>query len=200
MIPMDRFTRHAQEAMARTQTIARELGHSTVEPEHLLVALLEQSSGPVPQALSSINIDPTTSAAAIRELLSKQARQPVGDQMYLSRRGRRVMEGAVFAANQYIGQMWTADESQLNSYSSGALKGQPYLDFADQLKTAQGGAWSVDPTVTFDCIPAPSATSRAVCIVIKWKICADSTNPACNTANVDVHNFTTSAVIGQNQW
>ena len=107
---------------------------------------------------------------------------------------------AVFAATQYIGQMWTANESLLDGYSSGALKGQPYLDFADQLKTTQGGAWSVDPTVAFDCIPAPSTTSRSVCIVIKWKICADPANPACNTANVDVHNFTTSAVIGQNQW
>jgi type IV pilus assembly protein PilV len=107
---------------------------------------------------------------------------------------------AVFAANQYIGQMWTADESQLDVYSSGALKGQPYQDFADQLKATQGGAWYADPTVAFDCMQAPSSTSRAVCIVIKWKICADPTNPACDTLTVDVHNFTTSAVIGQNQW
>ena len=106
---------------------------------------------------------------------------------------------AVFAANQYIGQMWTADESLLDTYGS-AIKGPPYLDFAAQLKAAQGGAYFQDPAVVFDAIPAPSSTSRVVSISIKWKICSDPTNPACNTADVDVHNYTTSAVIGQNQW
>ena len=33
--------------MVRTQAVAQEFGHSTVEPEHLLVALLEQTNGPV---------------------------------------------------------------------------------------------------------------------------------------------------------
>ena len=50
MIPQDRFTRQAQEAMVRTQAVAQEFGHSTVEPEHLLVALLEQTNGPVVEA------------------------------------------------------------------------------------------------------------------------------------------------------
>ena len=106
---------------------------------------------------------------------------------------------AVFAANQYISQMWTADESQLDVYSS-AVKGQPYQDFAAELKAAQGGAWYQDPAVVFDAIAAPSSTSRVVSISIKWKMCSDPSNPACNTQDVDVHNYTTSAVIGQNQW
>ena len=106
---------------------------------------------------------------------------------------------AVFAANQYIGQMWTSDESQLDSYSS-ATKGPAYVDFAAQLKAAQGGAYYQDPAVVFDAIPAPSTTSRVVTISIKWKICTDPNNPACTTASVDVHNYSTSAVIGQNQW
>lgn len=106
---------------------------------------------------------------------------------------------AVFAANQLIGQMWTDDESKLDNYTS-AVAGQPYQDFAAQLKAAQGGAWYQDPAVVLDSIPAPSPTSRVVSISIKWKICTDPTNPACNTQDVDVHNYTTSAVIGQNQW
>ncbi|HEU5318272.1 MAG TPA: AAA family ATPase [Chloroflexota bacterium] len=97
---MERFTRHAQEAMARTQTVAREFEHGTVEPEHLLVALLEQTDGPVPQALTAMNIDAAAQAAAVRALLRQQPPERAGEQLYLSRRGRRVMEGAIFAANQ----------------------------------------------------------------------------------------------------
>ncbi len=100
MIPMERFTRQAQEAMARTQAVAQELGHSTVEPEHLLVALLEQQGGPVPQALETMTIDVQKLAAEVRGLLAKQPRQTSSEQLYLGRRGRRAMEGAVFAANQ----------------------------------------------------------------------------------------------------
>src|SRR5688500_2860618 len=100
MIPMERFTRHAQEAVVRTQSIARELGHPTVDPEHLLLALLEQAGGQVRQALSHLNVDAAALAGAARGYLAAISREPVGDSMYLSRRGRRVMEGAIFAANQ----------------------------------------------------------------------------------------------------
>src|SRR5687767_8749544 len=100
MIPMERFTRHAQEAVVRTQSIAHDLGHSTVEPEHLLVALLEQSGGPVPQALSHLTVDAAALSTALRAQLTETPRGAVGESLYLSRRGRHVMEGAIFAANQ----------------------------------------------------------------------------------------------------
>ncbi|HXI19102.1 MAG TPA: Clp protease N-terminal domain-containing protein, partial [Chloroflexota bacterium] len=100
MIPMERFTRQAQEAMARTQAVAQEFGHSTVEPEHLLLALVEQANGPIPQALTALDTAPDPIAAGVRALLSQQPRQTNAGSLYLSRRGRRVMEGAIFAANQ----------------------------------------------------------------------------------------------------
>src|SRR2546426_12764713 len=51
---------------------------------------------------------------------------------------------AVFAASQLLGQMWADDETKLDNYSN-AVNGQPYKDFAAQLKGAQGGAWVADP-------------------------------------------------------
>jgi type IV pilus assembly protein PilV len=101
---------------------------------------------------------------------------------------------AVFAANQLIGQMWTDDQSQLIGNYSSAVAGQPYKDFASELKAAQGAAWLQDPAVVFTAGPTP--TSSVVSIVIQWKTCTD---PSCAT-NSDVHNYQTSAVIGQNQW
>jgi ATP-dependent Clp protease ATP-binding subunit ClpC len=100
MIPQDRFTRQAQEAMVRTQAVAQEFGHSTVEPEHLLVALLEQTNGPVVEALLALDADPGALAAGARAGLSRLPRQEQTEQLYLGPRGRRVMQAAVLAANQ----------------------------------------------------------------------------------------------------
>ncbi|NDG97397.1 MAG: hypothetical protein EBY11_05605, partial [Proteobacteria bacterium] len=53
--PMERFTRQAQEAMARTQAIVTQFGHATVEPEHLLLALLD-NAGPVVDAVNWVTM------------------------------------------------------------------------------------------------------------------------------------------------
>jgi ATP-dependent Clp protease ATP-binding subunit ClpC len=100
MIPMERFTRQAQEAMARTQAVAQEFGHSTVEPEHLLLALLDQPNGPVPEAISALDADPKAIAGSVRAFLGRQPRQAQTDQLFLGRRAKRVFDAAIFAANQ----------------------------------------------------------------------------------------------------
>jgi hypothetical protein len=83
--------------------------------------------------------------------------------------------------------MWTDDETNLAPYTN-AIAGQPYQDFAAQLKAAQGGAWVQDPTVLLDnFVAAPSQTSHSVTIQIFWK-----------STGGDVHSYVTSGVIGQN--
>src|SRR5919199_1468620 len=96
----ERFTRQAQEAMARTQAVATEFGHSTVEPEHLLVALLEQPQSPVADAVRTLEADPEKIGAAVRRVLGRVARQEGSQTLYLGRRGKRVIDAAMFAANQ----------------------------------------------------------------------------------------------------
>jgi type IV pilus assembly protein PilV len=94
---------------------------------------------------------------------------------------------AVFAANQLLGHMWADDETNLIANYSSAIGGQPYKDFAAQLKGAQGGTWVADPAVIFDTVPAPSQTSHYVVINIQWK-----------STGGDIHNYTTAGVVGQN--
>ena len=86
----------------RTQAVAQEFGHSTVEPEHLLLALLEQPNGPVAEAVTALDADPQALAGRVRTHLSRQPKQAQGggEQLYLGPRGRRVMQAAVLAANQ----------------------------------------------------------------------------------------------------
>jgi Tfp pilus assembly protein PilV len=106
---------------------------------------------------------------------------------------------AVFAANQLLGQMWTDDESNLTANYDSTLGGQPYLDFAAQLKAAQVGAWACDPTVRIDnFIAAPSQTSHSVTVQIFWLSETGETTAGCANGTVKVHSYTTSGVVGQN--
>jgi ATP-dependent Clp protease ATP-binding subunit ClpC len=43
MMRFDRFTERAQEAAARAAELAQKYGHTQVDVEHLLLALIEQS-------------------------------------------------------------------------------------------------------------------------------------------------------------
>ncbi|HTS23779.1 MAG TPA: hypothetical protein VMN79_18450 [Casimicrobiaceae bacterium] len=105
---------------------------------------------------------------------------------------------AVFAANQLLGQMWTDNVNNLSPYSS-TFAGQPYRDFASDLKLAQGAAWVQDPTVLIDNFTAgnaaPSLSSHAVTIQIFWR--SETGDPVC-AGGVKCHSYTTSGVIGVN--
>ncbi len=53
---INRFTQKSQEALVAAQNAAERNGNSQVEPEHLLLALLEQGEGVVPQVLGKLNL------------------------------------------------------------------------------------------------------------------------------------------------
>ncbi|HET8678553.1 MAG TPA: Clp protease N-terminal domain-containing protein, partial [bacterium] len=54
----DKFTEKAQEALLAAQQDATSRGHQAVDAEHLLLALIEQSDGLVPQLLQRLQVDP----------------------------------------------------------------------------------------------------------------------------------------------
>jgi ATP-dependent Clp protease ATP-binding subunit ClpB len=53
---INRFTQKSQEAMVAAQNVAERNGNAQVEPEHLLLALLEQQDGVVPQVLGKLDV------------------------------------------------------------------------------------------------------------------------------------------------
>src|SRR5262245_29856541 len=67
---INKFTEKAQEAVVGAQTLAGELTHSEITPEHLLVTLIEQQGGIVPSILRKLTIDPARAAADARALLN----------------------------------------------------------------------------------------------------------------------------------
>ncbi len=55
---LDRYTQRAQEALLAAQELAVSYNQSQVEPEHLLLALLNQPEGVVPEIVQQLGIDP----------------------------------------------------------------------------------------------------------------------------------------------
>jgi len=51
---LNKFTQKAQQAVVSAQSLARDYGHQTIEPAHLLLALLNQTESTVPAVISQI--------------------------------------------------------------------------------------------------------------------------------------------------
>ena len=54
----DKFTEKAQEALLAAQQDATSRAHQAVDGEHLLLALIQQPDGLVPQLLQRLQVDP----------------------------------------------------------------------------------------------------------------------------------------------
>jgi ATP-dependent Clp protease ATP-binding subunit ClpB len=72
---LDRFTERSQEALQAAQTAATSLQHPTVEPEHLLLALLHQDDGLVPSFLRRMEVQPEPLAARLQSVLDARPKQ-----------------------------------------------------------------------------------------------------------------------------
>jgi ATP-dependent Clp protease ATP-binding subunit ClpB len=52
---LDRYTQKAQEAILQSQQIAQDMNHQTIEPAHLLKALIQQKDGVVPAIVTKLS-------------------------------------------------------------------------------------------------------------------------------------------------
>jgi ATP-dependent Clp protease ATP-binding subunit ClpB len=65
---LNKFTQKAQQAVLNAQQLAREFNHQSIEPSHLLLALLNQSESTVPAVITQI----AGSAAILKEEVRKE--------------------------------------------------------------------------------------------------------------------------------
>jgi ATP-dependent Clp protease ATP-binding subunit ClpB len=98
-INMNKLTEKAQEALVAAQNLAQELNNSSIEPEHLLAALLEQREGVVPQVVTALGASPDMLDRQVREELDKLAKAYGAVQVGLSPRLSRVLDNAQTSAN-----------------------------------------------------------------------------------------------------
>src|SRR5689334_3933811 len=98
----NRFTEKSIEAINASQNLAERNGNSQVEPEHLLLALLEQSEGVVPQVLSKMQVAVGALAQQARAELNRLPRvSGSGVQVGISNRLRTVLVRAHDELSQF---------------------------------------------------------------------------------------------------
>ena len=71
---LNRFTTKAQQAVSDAQRLAESYNHSELEPAHVLLALLNQADGVVPQVVSKVGARPPAVAADVEHLLANRPR------------------------------------------------------------------------------------------------------------------------------
>ncbi len=95
----ERFTERAQDAAQRALEILQRYGHTQIDTEHIMLALLEQPDGVIPQILEQLNVDMDQLTARIDEDLRNSPRAAAiygggAGQVFITPRVNRVFEGA----------------------------------------------------------------------------------------------------------
>ena len=91
---IQKYTEKAQEAIAGAQQLADREGHPEITPEHVLLTLIEQQGGIVPEILRKMNADPSAVAAAVRAEIGTLPSARGGTEPGSSSRLRQVMAAA----------------------------------------------------------------------------------------------------------
>src|SRR5262245_41912415 len=91
---IQKYTEKAQEAIVGAQQLADREGHPEMTPEHLLLMLVEQQGGIVPEILRKLSADPARVAADVRTELARLPSAHGGSQPGLSARLRQVTAAA----------------------------------------------------------------------------------------------------------
>ncbi|MER3515366.1 MAG: type VI secretion system ATPase TssH, partial [Chloroflexota bacterium] len=84
-----------------SQTLATEYNHAQIEPEHLLLALLQQSDGVVPQVVDRLGVRPPVLIRELETLLANRPKVYGGAQVGLS----RAVSDIFIRAERKAGQM-----------------------------------------------------------------------------------------------
>ncbi|NLV73960.1 MAG: ATP-dependent chaperone ClpB [Chloroflexi bacterium] len=91
---INRFTEKAQETIIRAQELAREGNQSQVEAEHLLLALVEQADGVIPQLVIKMGVHPQELALQLRNELDRQPKAYGAVEQRLSQRVANILDTA----------------------------------------------------------------------------------------------------------
>ncbi len=91
---LQKYTEKAQEAIVAAQRMADERNNPQVEPEHVLLALVGQKEGIVPEIIRKMNVDPAAVTTALRAEVEKFPTAYGGSQAGLSPRLRAISDAA----------------------------------------------------------------------------------------------------------
>jgi ATP-dependent Clp protease ATP-binding subunit ClpA len=96
MMRFDLLTERAQDAAMRAYEVLQRYGHVQVDTEHLLLALIEQPKGVIPEILKQIGVDPEATGHRLDQELRRTPRSQIFGQgesrVYITPRLKRVLD------------------------------------------------------------------------------------------------------------
>jgi ATP-dependent Clp protease ATP-binding subunit ClpC len=133
MMRFDRFTERAQEAAQRAAEIIQRYGHNQIDTEHILLALIEQPNGVIPQLLESLKVDGKALTERLDYILRTSPKANIfgggTGQIFITPRVKRIIDLANEEANrlkdEYISteHIFLAILNERNTPSSRLLEG-----------------------------------------------------------------------------
>ena len=104
MMRFDRFTERAQEAAQRAAEIIQRYGHNQIDTEHILLALIEQPQGVIPQILETLKVDSTAITERLDYILRTSPKANIfgggSGQIFITPRVKRIIDLANEEANK----------------------------------------------------------------------------------------------------
>ncbi len=104
MMRFDRFTERAQEAAQRAAEIIQRYGHNQIDTEHILLALIEQPDGVIPQILSNLTVNAQALADRLDATLRASPKANIfgggAGQIFITPRVKRIIDVANEEANR----------------------------------------------------------------------------------------------------
>jgi ATP-dependent Clp protease ATP-binding subunit ClpC len=104
MMRFDRFTERAQEAAQRAAEIIQRYGHNQIDTEHILLALIEQPGGVIPQILENLNVSAEALAERLDATLRSSPKANIfgggAGQIFITPRVKRIIDLANEEANR----------------------------------------------------------------------------------------------------
>ena len=96
MMRFDRFTERAQEAAQRAAEIIQRYGHNQIDTEHILLALIEQPQGVIPQILELLKVDANSLAERLDYILRTSPKASIfgggAGQIFITPRVKRIID------------------------------------------------------------------------------------------------------------
>ncbi|MEW5870681.1 MAG: AAA family ATPase [Chloroflexota bacterium] len=100
----DRFTERAQEAAQRAAEIIQRYGHNQIDTEHILLALIEQPQGVIPQILEYLKVDSSALTERLDYILRTSPKANIfgggAGQIFITPRVKRIIDLANEEANR----------------------------------------------------------------------------------------------------
>ncbi|MER6212101.1 ATP-dependent chaperone ClpB [Streptomyces sp. NPDC001642] len=164
---MNRLTQKSQEALQEAQTAAVGMGHTEVDGEHLLLALLDQDDGLIPRLLQQAGTGPEELRAAVSEELSRRPKVTgpgaAPGQVFVTQRLARLLDAAEREAkrlkDEYVSveHLLLALAEESSSTAAGRLLEQAGItrdSFLSALTQVRGNqrVTSADPEASYEAL------------------------------------------------